>query len=448
MPQREQWATRIGFILAAVGSAVGLGNIWRFPFQVGQEGGAAFLVVYLLFVLVIGLPAILVEFVIGRRAERNPITAFERLGYGPWKFIGAIGVFTGFIILSFYTVVAGWVTRYFFASFTGTYFADPEAYFLGIASGIDALAFHLLFVILTAGIIVGGVQRGIELAVKVMVPAIIVLFLFLIAYAFTLEGAAQGYAYYLSPEPGTIGANWRSILPAAAGQALFTLSLGMGVMITYASYLGEDRNLGGDGGWIVALDTLIAVMAGLIIFPVLFTIGAEPGEGGAGELFIGVGGAIADLPLNWLIGALFFGTITIAALSSAISIMEVIVSYLIDAFEMERTSATGIVGGAIFLLGAPTALDLAVLEIYDTITAELLLPLGMFFLVLFTGWFYEEAIDEVSRGTAQGTGGTLPTLWLWHVRTVLLVLIGVVLAVSITGLPGALSELAGQVELV
>lgn len=445
---REQWATRIGFILAAVGSAVGLGNIWRFPFQVGQEGGAAFLVVYLLFVVVIGLPAILVEFVIGRRAERNPITAFKRLGYGPWKVVGAIGVVTGFVILSFYTVVAGWVTRYFFASFTGSYFADPEAYFLGIASGLDTVAFHLLFVLLTAAIIAAGVQRGIELAVKVMVPAIIVLFLLLIAYAFTLEGATQGYAYYLSPEPGAIAENWRSILPAAAGQALFTLSLGMGVMITYASYLGEDRNLGGDSAWIVALDTGIAIMAGLIIFPVLFTIGAEPGEGGAGELFIGVGGAIADLPFNQVIGALFFGTVAIAALSSAISIMEVIVSYMIDGFEMERTSATGIVAAAIFLLGVPTALDLAVLEIYDTITAELLLPLGMFFLVLFTGWFYDEALDEISRGTARDTGGTLPTLWLWHVRTVLLVLIGVILLVSIQGLPGTLAEMASQIELV
>lgn len=438
---REKWATRLGFILAAVGSAVGLGNIWRFPFQVGQGGGAAFLVIYLAFVVAIGLPAMLVEFVIGRRSERNPINAFQRLGYGTWTFIGVLGVFTGFVILSYYSVVAGWVIRYTAASLTGAYFGDPEAYFLAISAGHGALALHLAFMLVSAIIVALGIQRGIEIAVKLMVPSIVILMLALIAYALTLPGAGEGFAYYLAPEPGTIAANWAEILPAAAGQALFTLSLGMGVMITYASYLGEDRNLGLDAGWIVGLDTLIAFMAGLVIFPFLFTIDAEPGEGGAGELFIGVGGAIAEAPFGEIVGFLFFGTVAIAALSSAISIFEVVVSFLIDNFGLDRKVATFGIGALAFLAGVPTAYGVETLELYDAITGQLLLPLGMLLLVVFVGWVYPESNDELSKGIASDVNDALPKLWLWHVRTVVLVVIVVVLALSAMELYGQLLEL-------
>ena len=442
---REQWATRIGFILAAVGSAVGLGNIWRFPFQVGQEGGAAFLVVYLAFILLIGLPAILVEFVIGRRSERNPIDAFDRLGYRAWTAAGVLGVMGGFIIMSFYSVVAGWVTRYTLASATGAYFAEPAEYFVDIAAGTDALLFHLLFMGITAIIVGLGIQRGIEMAVKALVPALVALMIVLIIYGFTLDGAVQGYAYYLSPEPGAVAANWTSILPAAAGQAFFTLSLGMGIMITYASYIDDERSLVGDGAWIVGLDTAIAIMAGLMIFPVLFTIGVEPGAGGAGELFIGVGGAIAGLPGSRIIGVLFFGTVLVAALSSAISLTEVTVSFLIDRFGLDRPVATGIVAGGIFVLGIPTALDLAVLELYDQVTAELFLPLTVFLLVLFVGWFYDEALDEVSKGVS---ANWLPGAWLWHVRTIILVVIGITLILSVQGLIETLPETIEAIELL
>lgn len=442
---REQWATRIGFILAAVGSAVGLGNIWRFPFQVGQEGGAAFLVVYLAFVVLIGLPAILVEFVIGRRSERNPIDAFDRLGYRAWTIAGVLGVLGGFIIMSFYSVVAGWVTRYVFASATGAYFAEPAEYFVSIASGPEAVAFHLVFMAATAIIVGLGIQRGIELAVKALVPALLALMLLLIVYGFTLDGAMQGYAYYLSPEPGEIAANWTSILPAAAGQAFFTLSLGMGIMITYASYINEDRSLVGDGAWIVGLDTLMAFLAGLMIFPVLFTIGVEPGAGGAGELFIGVGGAIGDLPGARAIGVLFFGTVFVAALSSAISLTEVTVSFLIDRFGMDRPVATLLISGGIFLLGIPTALDLGMLDLYDRLTAEIFLPLTVFLLVLFVGWFYDEAIDEVSKGVQ---ADWFPNAWLWHVRTVILVVIGLTLVLSIQGFIEEFPSMIEAIELL
>jgi len=436
---REKWATRLGFILAAVGSAVGLGNIWRFPFQVGQEGGAAFLVIYLLFVGLIGIPAMLVEFVVGRSSERNPINAFERLGHGEWRFVGVLGVFTGFVILAFYSVVAGWVTRYTFASLTGAYFGEPGVYFNSIAEGPAAIGFHALFMIATAVIVAAGIQRGIELAVKVMVPALLALLVGLIGYAFTLEGAAEGYQYYLSPDLGVIASNWFDILPAAAGQAFFTLSLGMGVMITYASYLGEDRNLAVDGGWIAGLNTLVSILAGLVVFPVLFTIGVEPGSGGAGELFVGVGGAIAQVPGSRFVGFLFFGVVTIAALSSAISILEVLVSYAIDNYGMERKKATAMISSVVFLVGIPTALDLDVLTLYDEITANLLLPLGVFLTVIFVGWVYGDSAEEVAKGAAADSDGTLPTAWLWYIRIPILAVVGLVLAISAYNLYGTLT---------
>jgi neurotransmitter:Na+ symporter, NSS family len=434
---REKWATRTGFILAAVGSAVGLGNIWRFPFQVGQEGGAAFLIVYLILIVAIGLPAILVEFIIGRSSKRNPYNAFKQLGYPAWRFIGALAVTTAFITLTYYSVVAGWVIRYTGASLTGSYFADPEGYFLSVAMGLDAVALHLVFMLATAIVVAFGIQRGIELAVKLLVPSLVIILVGLIVYALTLPGAGEGLAYYLSPEPGVIAENWTTILPAALGQALFTLSIGSGIMITYGSYLAEDRNLGEDGGWIVGLDTIIAFMAGLIIFPVLFTIGITPGEGGAGELFIGVGGAIAGIPGSRIVGFLFFGVVLIGALSSSISIMEVVVSFLMDNFGLERRVATFGIAAVIFVVGLPTAFNIETLELYDGIVGELLLPLGMFLMVIFVGWVFKESTEELAKGLKSTATDTIPVVWLWHVRTVILFLLAVVVAL------GAL-ELAGQ----
>ena len=428
--QRETWATRIGFILAAVGSAVGLGNIWRFPFQVGQNGGSAFLFTYLVCVLVLGIPAILVEFVVGRSTHRNPIGAFSELGTPNYRFVGAIGVATGFVILSYYTVVAGWVLRYLGGSATGAYFADPGAYFETISMGTDALALHAVFMLASAVVVAAGIQQGIELAVKLMVPAIVVLLLGLAAYAFTLEGAVAGYSYYLSPDLGYLAANWTSVLPAAVGQALFTLSLGMGVMITYSSYLGEDRGLLADTASIAALDTFIAFVSGLVLFPILFTLdpGADP-EGGPGTLFVGVAGAFADLPYGEVIGVVFFAAVAVAALSSSISILEVAVSYLIDTYDVDRKLATFGVAGTAFVVGIPTALDISYLELYDAITGQLLLPLGMLLLTLYVSWVVPgRAREELRQGGEEG----FASAWLWTARTV------VTLGVFVTLVLGAI----------
>ena len=431
---RETWATRAGFILAAVGSAVGLGNIWRFPFITGQEGGGAFLLVYLLFVGLVGFPAILVEFVIGRYTNLNPVGAIRELGSGAWNYLGWLFVAIGFVILSYYSVVAGWFLRYTLIGVTDGYaVAGPEearALFGTVSTGLDSLLFHAVFMAIVIGIIAAGVRKGIEVGVKVMVPAIIALLLGLAAYAFTLDASGAAYSYYLSPDFGYLLDNWTSILPAAAGQAFFTLSLGMGVMITYSSYLGEDRNLASDAGVIVALDTLIAVIVGFVVFPFLFAAGIEPGGPGASAIFVSLTSAFAGIPGGRLIGIVFFAMVGIAALSSAISILEVLVSYLIDEVGVGRVPAAIAIGVAVFLLGVPVTVDLIFLDLYDKLADGILLVLGSLLLALFVGW----VIPDTARGELEkgiGDLGTLGDAWIWAVRIPIVIVVIVSLYLGI-----------------
>jgi NSS family neurotransmitter:Na+ symporter len=439
---RETWATRAGFILAAVGSAVGLGNVWRFPFITGQYGGSSFLITYLAFVALIGFPAILVEFVIGRRTERNPVGALRELGSGVWSSAGWLFVVTGFVILSYYSVVAGWFLRYTLIGITEGYTltdpAEAEALYRTVSTGLDTLVFHALFMLLVVGIIAAGVRRGIELSVKVMVPAILVLLIGLAAYGSTLDGASAAYAYYLSPDFGTIAANWTEILPAAAGQAFFTLSLGMGVMITYASYLGEDRNLAADAGIIATLDTLVAVLVGFVVFPVLFSVGIEPGTGGPGAIFVSLTAAFAGIPGGRILGIVFFGMVGIAALSSAISILEVLVSYLIDEVGVARVPASAALGAAVFLLGVPVTVDSIFLPLYDGLAYGILLVLGSLLLALFVGWVVPDVGREELRKGIAGDGG-LDSAWIWAVRLPVAVVIFVSLLLGIADYVGFLT---------
>lgn len=429
---RESWATRVGFIFAAVGSAVGLGNVWRFPFQVGQEGGAAFLIIFLGFIVVIGFPAMMVEFVIGRHTQRNPVGALAAFGGDYWKYVGGIFLIVGFVLLAFYSVVAGWVLRYFFASFTGAYMADPGGYFAQIAVGWDAVAFHGLFMLLVIGIVAVGIRRGIELAATVMVPLIAIILVGLAVYAFTLEGAMEAYAYFLSPDMSEVAENWRRVLPAAAGQALFTLSLGMGAMITYASYLDEDRNLGEDGTAIIAFDVAIAIIAGLVVFPIFFTAGVDPADPGPSAIFVSLAEAFATFSLGWLLGAIFFGAFFLAALTSAISIIEVVVAYAIDEHGFDRRYATLAIGGTIFLLGIPTALDQVIFGLYDQFAAEVLLVLGTLLIMVLVGWIAApRAKAELAKGVARPD--PFIDIWIWLVRVPVIIVLIVSLYLAVTG---------------
>ncbi len=434
---RESWATRAGFILAAVGSAVGLGNIWRFPFQVGQEGGAAFLLMYLFFILLIGLPAMLIEFTVGRRTNLNAVGALRKIGGRTWQSVGALFVFIGFVILSYYSVIGGWVLRYFTGSVTGGYTEDSEAYFLEIATGFDTLLFHAIFMAITVGIVALGIQKGIELAVKLMVPSIIAIMVGLAIYAVTLPGGAEGYTYYLSPDFDVLASDWQSIVPAAAGQAFFTLSLGMGVMITYASYLSTDRNLSEDSGVIIGFDTGIAILTGLIVFPILFAAGIDAADPGAGAIFVALAGAFAEIQYGLVLGVLFFGMFSIAALSSAISLLEVVVSFAVDEYGLQRPVATALIGGGIFALGVPVALvsdggNPIVIDLYDILAAEILLVTGGILVMVLMAWFNPKlAVDELSKGI--GPLGILGSLWIWLVRVPVIVVLLISLGLALIG---------------
>jgi NSS family neurotransmitter:Na+ symporter len=435
---REQWSTRIGFILAAVGSAVGLGNVWRFPFVTGEAGGAGFVLIYLLFVAFVGLPAILIEFVVGRKTRRNPVGAMHEIGQGIWRHLGWIFVVTTFVIMSYYSVVAGWTIRYTILGLQDGYSDTPAAageQFTVLAQGAEAMAFHALFLLVIVAIVGLGIRRGIELASKLMVPSIVVIVAGLAAWAATLDGASAAYSYYLSPDLGRIAAEWTTILPAAAGQAFFTLSLGFGIMITYASYLGEDRSLVADGAVIIAFDTAIAVAMGLIVFPILFTAGIDPGEPGVGAIFITLAAAFGELAAGGLIGAIFFGTVVIAALSSAISLTEVVVSYAIDERGMERFRATALVCGALFVLGLAPAYDIVLLELYDEFADGILLVLGGLLLTAYVAWGWSgEAIEELHRGI--GRLGSLGTYWIWLARVPVIAVLLVSLALGVVEFVG------------
>lgn len=433
MAERETWTTRLGFIFAAVGSAVGLGNIWSFPFQTGSNGGAAFLLIYLLAVFLIGFPALLMEFVIGRRSSRNPISAFAELGFGNWSFAGALGVLTSVVTLAFYSVVGGWVLSYIAGSVTGSYFGNAGSFFTSVSAGPTAVVTHAIFMAITIGIVAFGIQSGIEKATKVMIPAIIVLLLGLAIWGFTLDGAAAGYEYYLSPDFGYLAANFASIVPSAVGQAFFTLSLGFSVMIAYASYLGEDDSLPADGAAIVVVNTLVALLAGFVIFPVLFAIGAEPGSGGLGAAFVSLAGAFGQIPGGAVLGFVFFVILLLAALSSSISLLETPTSYVVDNYDYSRKQVALGLGGLIWAVGIPTALSTNMLGWYNAVVFNLLLPIVVLLFAVFVGWVaFDLSSDEIGRGTSLGAG--FATTWLWWVRIVIPVAIGLTLVLGIQSL--------------
>jgi NSS family neurotransmitter:Na+ symporter len=433
MAERETWTTRVGFIFAAVGSAVGLGNIWSFPFQTGSNGGAAFLVVYLAIVFLLGFPAMLMEFVIGRRSKQNPISAFSELGFGNWSFAGTLGVIGSVVTLAFYSVIGGWVLSYIAGSITGEYFGDAAGFFGSVSAGPLAVFTHAVFMAITVAIVALGVQSGIERATKVMIPAILVLLLGLAIWGFTLDGAAAGYEYYLSPDFQYLSENIATIVPSAVGQAFFTLSLGFSVMIAYASYLGRDDSLPADGAAIVVINTLVALLAGFVVFPVLFAIGVEPGAGGVGTAFVSLAGAFGQLPGGALLGAAFFFVLLLAALSSAISLLETPTSYVVDNYDYSRrTVATGL-GAFIFALGIPTALSTDTLGWYNDIVFSFLLPFVVLLFSLFVGWVaFDSATDELGMGTS--LGGGFATLWLWWVRVVIPIGIGLTLVLGVQDL--------------
>jgi len=397
--------------MAAAGSAVGLGNIWKFPYMAGENGGAAFLIIYLALVFSIGLSVMLCEFVIGRASERDPVGAYARLKGGRWKIVGFIGVGAGFIILSFYSVVAGWAIAYIVKSVSGLLTtADPvvlAAVFKNFtADPWEPVLYHAIFMALTIAIIIGGVHDGIELTCRILMPLLFLLLVVLAARALTLPGAMAGVKFYLAPDFSKVTG---ATLNGALAQAFFSLSLGMGAMITYGSYLPRSINLVKATMLITLCDTAVAFLAGLIVLPAVFAFSFDP-TAGPGLVFITLPAVFAQMPFGIVFAVLFFVLLTIAALTSSVSLLEVVVAYLVDERGWKRVRAGIIIGGVIFLLGIPSSLSLGVwsgftvggkefLSLMDYVGSNILLPAGGIAVSVFVGWvIFPRALDEATGG--------------------------------------------------
>ncbi|MFO7569386.1 MAG: sodium-dependent transporter [Smithellaceae bacterium] len=440
---REHWATRAGFILAAAGSAIGLGNIWRFPYMTGEYGGAAFIVLYLIAIVLLGYPLIVNEMILGRATQRDPVGAFKALAPDtPWWLVGALSVFTGFIILSYYAVVAGWSLAYVYKVVVAT--SAPEinhadVFTRHITSVWEPIVWQALFMILTVSIIAAGVVKGIQRWVTILMPILFVLLIALIIRSVTLPGAGEGLSYYLKPDFSAV--TGRTLL-GAISQAFFSLSLGMGALITYGSYLNHQDEIPGNAAYVVGLDSAVALLAGLALFPAIFALGFEPGAG-PGLVFITLPAVFAKMPLGAIFGVLFFFLLGIAALTSAISLLEVVTAWLIDEKGWHRRKAAIWMGVIIFIVGLPATLGYSVfkdftfpglgtdlLDTYDWFANSIFLPLGGLLAAIFSGyvWGIKNALHEANTGRKNFTLGKG---WALLIRYVVPALIIIIMAVGI-----------------
>ncbi|MGM0409537.1 MAG: sodium-dependent transporter [Bacillota bacterium] len=438
MKKRENWTSNLGFILAAAGSAIGLGNIWRFPYVTGTNGGAAFLLIFVGAIILTGFPVIVAEISLGRETQKNPVGAFKKIAPNtPWWLVGALGVFTGFVILSYYSVVAGWSLAYIFKAIGGfSAGSDFAAMFNSHISGFATpVAWHALFMLITVLIIRAGVVNGIQKAAKTLMPVLFFILIALVIRALTLEGSVEGLSFYLKPDFSKVSSQ---TFTDAIAQAFFTLSLGMGAMITYGSYLSKKENVTDNAVYIISFDTLIAVLAGLAIFPAVFALGFSP-SAGPGLVFITLPGVLAKMPLGSFFGFLFFLLLSISALTSAISLLEVVVAYFVDEFDITRKKAAQIMGFIIFLVGIPPILGystlsdfsfmgLDVLDTYDWIANNVFLPLGGLFTAIFAGYVWEakNMIKETNKGAGKIKIGKFYKILLKYIAPVSIFIIMVV----------------------
>lgn len=397
---REQWGSRAGFILAAIGSAVGLGNIWRFAYVAGENGGGAFLLVYLLIVLALGAPLVIAELAIGKRGASDAVTAFESLApRSAWRHAGWLGVVGSALILSYYSVIAGWALRYFAVATTGDLWDAAAGDFGGsfrqfIAHPLDPLFWQLAMMLAAMLVVAGGVGRGIERANLWLMPLLAAIVVLLAAYALTLPGSARGVAFLFAPDWAAMARP--SVILAALGQAFFSIGVGMAVFVTYGSYMRSEHRVPVSAAVIVVGDTAFALIAGLAIFPAVFAMGGDPAAGP--ELaFITLPQIFLAMPGGKLIGPVFFLLLSAAALTSMVSLLEVPVASAMHRLRLHRRTAVLIIGGAILLAGLPSALSYGVLggvtlmgapilEATDRLASNLLLPLAGLAVALFFGW--------------------------------------------------------------
>ncbi|MCE5204785.1 MAG: sodium-dependent transporter [Porphyromonadaceae bacterium] len=441
--KRVTFASKVGVIAAAAGSAVGLGNIWRFPSQTADGGGAIFILVYLGCILFFGIPLIISEFIVGRSSQANTAGAFHELAPGaPWKWVGRLGVLTGFIIMGFYMVVCGWTLDYLVQSLTGSLHKvnDFSANFTSLLNNpLRQIFWMILFTLLTAFFILSGVKKGIEQSSKIMMPMLFLILIILAVRAILLEGASSGLSFLFMPSLEHVKP---TVFLDAMGQAFFSLSLGMGCMITYGSYFNNRINLTKTAMQVAVLDTMVAILAGVIIFPAAFALTANPGTivdelvaGGPGLLFITLPGLFNQMPVSMLWAAMFFCLLALAALTSTISLMEVVTLYLHEEYRLSRKMSTFIVTAGVIVLGVISSISAPFFNLLDISSAKFMLPIGGFFISLFVGWYLDKKMvyaQLTNQGTLKTAVGFLKT----YIFLLRYIVPPAILAIFVYGLTG------------
>lgn len=408
------FSSNIGAILAAAGGAVGLGNIWRFPYMLGQNGGGAFLLVYIFFVFLIGIPIMLTEFIIGRRSQSNAVGAYKVLSprHKGWMVLGILSIVGALLIYAFYSVIAGWTLNYLVLALSGQLAGkDPETVsqtFTNFTQGSFApLLYQLIFLTLTGAVITMGVQKGIEKVSKVLMPALFILLLLMCCRSLTLSGASEGIAFLLKPDFSKING---SCMLAALGQSFFSLSLGMGAMVTYGSYIRKQDKLFSSSVWIAACDTLVAILAGAVIFPAVFAFGLDPASGPK-LVYIVLPNVFNNMMAGNFFAILFFLLLTIAALTSTISLLEILVAFGVEELHLKRRTSSLLSTLIVFIVGAfctlsfgplsnVTIFNRSIFDFFDLVTASYLMPIGALGMTIYLGWFLPKADvkDELSNG--------------------------------------------------
>lgn len=444
MDKHEQWTSKLGFILAAAGSAIGLGAIWKFPYMAGTNGGGIFLILFLLMTIFIGAPILLAEFIIGRNSQKDAVMSYRHLApKSAWPILGYGGVIASFMILSFYSVVGGWILSYLGRSLTGSLSGLTQAQYGSIferiiAHPVEAVAVQFLFMLLTIGVVQGGVQQGIEKASKYMMPALFIIFVVLVIRSLTLDGAMKGVEFFLKPDWSAVTSE--TIL-LALGQSFFALSVGLSVMVTYASYLPRGESLTKSAFSVVGLNIFISLLAGLVIFPAVFALGFEP-EAGPGLVFVVLPAVFEQIAFGGLFLTIFLVLLLFATLTSAFSILEIIVAVLSKGNVHKRKKYAWVAGMLVFAAGIPNALSFGVLadvkffgktffDLADFITSNIALPLGAFFIAIFAGYVLPQKLVRQELETGGGKNPLLFKIWYFSIRYIVPVGIGIVFLQSI-----------------
>ena len=436
-----QWSSRWVFILAAAGSAIGLGNIWKFPYLAGENGGGAFVLIYLLCVAVIGVPIMMAEVMLGRRGRRSPINTMRVLAKEErrsrhWVWLGVAGVLAGFLILSYYSVIAGWTMAYVFRTASGAFTHSTPDAIMGAFDSLIAdperlIAWHTIFMVMTTVVVSRGVRSGLEQAVRYLMPALLILLLVLLGYAMNTGYFAQGLRFLFAPDFSQINGN---VVLAAMGQAFFSLSLGMGAIMVYGSYLPQDASIARSSFSVALADTSVAIVAGLAIFPIIFANGLDPGQG-PGLVFKTLPIAFGQMPGGAFFGSLFFILLVFAAWTSAISLIEPAVAYLVENKGMSRVTASVWCGMATWLLGLGTVFSFNLwsgyklfnkytfFDIVDFLTSNIMLPVGGLMLAVFAAWLMSE---KASRHELAMTDGMGYRVWHFLVRYITPIAVAIV----------------------